>query len=271
MKTCIFRFILQLSLFCLIEVPSLAHGLVTGGFDYSRGGGGSLRDGAGTADLRADLKSSFPDVTFAASNTLTDSYLNSVDVLYLQAAAGDIMPITPLNSTEQTSLLKFVKSGGGVLILGDASPWFDVASNSMLSPFGVHLTGWIDGPSINVTVTNMASPVTNGPFGAVTSYRTWYPGWFDSLGTKATSLARIDSNGQSTLAQIDRGALSPGSGTVVLSSDTSLIFYGPDSPNMRITKNAIAFVAPSSVPEPSTVLLLGSILASLVAIRKRVK
>ena len=95
---------------------------------------------------------------------------------------------------------------------------FSLPSQSFVVPFGLATTGTVlSADSVTVTSPN-SSPVTDGPFGLVTLYTVSFPGWYTSLGT-AQGLATLDSNGETTLAWIPPGQISPSAGGIVFFSD----------------------------------------------------
>ena len=247
-------------------------GFEFGGFDLSRGGGLSLADGSMTSALQGDISSTFPGSTLTASSTLTSSYLSTIQILIVSSGTSDNTATTPLSSSEQTALLNFIKAGGGAIILVDndtfaGTPTSSNANNSFLSPFGLHITGTLNGVQA-VNVTNSSHPVTNGPFGPVTGYTTNFPGWFDILGPTAIGLANLASNNQVVLAAINPGTLMAGSGGVVFLGDANAVTDQFSNPSdVRLINNAIAFVGPSlsAVPEPSS-LVLGSLALVSVAV-----
>ena len=260
---------MKILLLSLLTCPALTCATkaapVIGTFDTSRGGDYSPGFGAGTSIWRAHLATTFPGVTFAATTTLTGAFLSTVNILMIDAVFGGSTPITPLSPAEQTALVNFVMAGGSALLFADNDIQFEAAGDSIVSPFGFDSTGTVAG-STGATVFNLSHPVANGPFGTVTNYDQWYPGWFPTIGPGAAGIATLDTNGRSTLAAIAPGVLSPTSGGVVFFSDISALDNGTYSPSkFTLVDNAIAFV-----PEPSAALLLiGSVSALLSFRRKR--
>jgi hypothetical protein len=136
--------------------------------------------------------------------------------MILHPAANFNVPMTPaLSLDEQDALGEYVRSGGGVLLAtGSCQNDFLIASNAMLAPFGLRVTCV---ESRGQIVVRFDHPVTDGPFGRAGRSFVAYS-WFDELGDHATSLADI--GGQPLVAVIERDALGPGSGRVVLWSDS---------------------------------------------------
>ena len=252
--------IFSLTLITILAFAAAANAttFTIGGFDSSRGGVFSLEAGSDMSDLRTDLTSTFSNVAFTESSTLTTAYLSTINILLICAPAGSTTPITSLSSSEQSALLSFVDSGGSALIFCDNNDQFSAASNSMASVFGMDTTGDLNG-KVTATVTDSNSPITNGPFGSVSTFTTAYPGWFDSLGSNATALADLP-NSEPVLAEIDRGVLSPGSGQVILFGDADVIINTSFSgSNIPLINNAVA----SAVPEPTSCL---SLISGLICI-----
>jgi hypothetical protein len=130
-----------------IAASAKAGPIVVGGFDEARGGFESLASGEDSA-LAGDIASAYPGTTFQFANTLTPSFLNSVNVVILGVATSDVSAITPLTASEQTALLNFVLGGGMALIFADNSlfdPNAPAANASLLSPFGVTVRWYRDG------------------------------------------------------------------------------------------------------------------------------
>jgi hypothetical protein len=250
---------------------SAQSGVIFGGFDASRGGTFSLRDGTNLSNLRGAITSGFPGSTFTAAPTLTESYLSGVQVLIVGAPTSNFTATTALSASEQTALVNFVKAGGGLIVVTDNDSYVGGAgavNNSFLSPFGLSSTGTF-GNTLEVTVTNTTHPVTAGPFGPVPSYQTLFPGYFDTLGPNAIPLATLPTNGQHTLAVINREVLGAGSNGVVFFSDMNA--FGNEllttSSNQPLALNAIRYLAP--VPEPTAPLLIGTAAAGVVGWRRR--
>lgn len=242
-----------------------------GTFTNSRGGDFAFGESARTTALRTSIQAAFPSAIFVTSNTLTASFLSSVDVVLLASPTADTAS-TSLNSTEQANLLAFVDAGKGAVLLTDNDSFSGtsapIANQSFLNPFGLHTTGTLNGLQSATIADPTASPVTNGPFGTVTTYTTNYPGWFDNLGSNSQGLGKLSTNGQTTLATIARNQIAPGSGAIVFFSDASLALDDLRGPSATsLIENALAFAAP--VPEPSLMLLftgMGGL--SLLALRR---
>ncbi len=232
----------------LLSLAALADTHI-GGFDSSRGGLLSLRDGAWLLNFRGRIQSGCPPfhAALSASPTLTPEYLATLDVLVFSTVTGGSDHITILTADEQAAMLQFVLRGGGVVIFADndgvAGIGPESANGTALAPFGftnLGTAGWPE--SATVTTTNR---ITHGPYGSVSSFETFLGGWLDTVPPIATVLARLTSNNAPALAMIPPLSLGPTSGGVVVFTDSSMIFdqfiTGSD---MAVALNAIAFVAP---------------------------
>jgi hypothetical protein len=239
---------------------------VIGSFDSSRGGTYSISSGSLTSNLRAHVAATFPGTTYSSSSTLTPAFLSGVNVLVIAAPFNNTGPaITPLSAAEQSALVSFVNAGGRALLFADNNTQFEVASDSMVSPFGLDSTGVIFG-SATATVTNTMHPVTNGPFGPVSTLTYGSPGWFNALGANAAALARLNANNQVSLAVTDYGVLSPGSGAVVYFADATIDNSTYTGSIVTLVDNALAY---TTVPEPGSLLLGGVGAAGLAVWRRR--
>jgi Dockerin type I domain/PEP-CTERM motif len=224
-------------------------GLVVGGFDTTRSQDYSVPAGVDFSGLRNDISSTYASTTFVSFPTLTSSALNGVQVLMIGAVngSGGTSATSPLSAGEQTALLDYVMSGGGAIIEVDndnyAGSGTSAVNNSFLAPFGLDVTGsFLNSQTANVTT--FTGPITNGPFGSLTSFTTYYPGYFDSLGPNATALASLAANGQPVLAEIAPGALGPHSGAVIFQADTVFVNGFPSAPtgnNLTLALNEINF------------------------------
>ncbi|MBS0190222.1 MAG: hypothetical protein U0573_04855 [Phycisphaerales bacterium] len=237
----------------MIGAGTLAAGPVITGFNAARGGALSLKEGSATATLRASIAASFPNATLQAVGTVTAGGLSGCDVVMLASPTGGVSAIAPLTSQEQTELLSFVLSGHGAVIFSDNDSFAGGASQpanlSLLAPFGMTCTGTGPGWMRAAAIANPSgSPVTDGPFGVVNSYAVGWSGWFQSLGS-STVLGRLADNNTPSLAVIPRGVLGPGSGPVVIFSDSTMIYDGYyPSVNVPVVMNAIAFAAGPGCP-----------------------
>ena len=270
----VFSFLLGVTTIFGTTTGSIAAGIVFGGFDFSRSNTSSMTAGTNYTDLRTDITSTFPGSSFTSSPTLTTSYLSTVNVLLINSGGqtGSFSVGTALTAAEQSALTNFILSGGAAIILvdndtfgGSGAPT-DAVNQSFISPFGLHVFGKLSANPAIANVTNTTHPVTNGPFGLVSSFSTGDPGWFDNLGSNATGLARLTANNNIPLAVINRGALSSTSGGVVLLSDFNTFDNGrlPLTNNRVLERNAIAYLT----PEPSGFLLTTTGIFTLVAGRR---
>jgi hypothetical protein len=241
-----------------------ARGAVLGGFDAARGGTLSLRDSASLANLRSELATAFPGSTITATGTLTPAYLNNLDVLWIAGPTSNTTATTALSAAEQSALAAFVSSGKGVILVTDNDTFTataDAVHESFLDPFGLDATGTLSGGQTSVvTPAAPTHPVTNGPFGTVTSWSANFPGWFNNPGT-ATVLTRFGLT-QPSLAVLDRDAVALGSGPVIFVSDTHPFVDLTPLNNRAVALNAFAH----AVPEPAAGLVL---LATTVLIMSR--
>ncbi len=250
--------------------PSYA-GFVIGGWDATRNSTYGI-NGAGSTELNADLAANFPTATITSTGTLTSSYLSTINILIISDGTGNTTATTALSAAEQTALLNFVRGGGSAIITVDNDTFqsgVSAINNSYISPFGLHVTGTLN-TSQFATATSTVGPILNGPFGLVSTLYSNYPGYFDSLGSFGTSLANLNANNIPLIAEITPGSLGVGSGGVLFASD-NLLGDGSfnQSDNTRLFNNAIAAFAPSAVPEPTSLLMLGSGMITVLMIARR--
>jgi hypothetical protein len=221
-----------------------AEAVIIGGFDGTRGGLGSLRDGTGTTsveELRLSILLAHPDVAITATDTLTSSYMDSVDIVFLTVWYTPQIALPALSLDEQSALQQFVLDGGCALIFVDNSDLSDVSHESLLDPFGLDVEGKIDSDNVIGTIDDpFLSPATAGPFDTLYSYTTAKPGWFDNLGPYAIALDEMPNN-MPSLAYIDFGVMGSGAGAVLLGSDSShLVGLFLDNQTTAIVNNMIA-------------------------------
>jgi hypothetical protein len=104
----------------------------------------------------------------------------------------------------------------------------------------------------------------------VTQFATNYPGYYSNT---ATGTVPADLNGNPSEAAIDYfapGVLAPGSGAVVLFSDSNAMIAGDSltTTNLNLILNAFALTgtAPVTTPEPGTLSFVGIALGTLILI-----
>jgi len=222
------------------------------GFNSVRGGVTNIVSGQEFDQLRAALIAVHPSTTFRGVSPLTD--INSADdIVILASGSGSVTAITPLSAAEQTALLNFVLAGGSAIICVDNDTFngaaSDAANESLLDPFGLDVTGTGLPWSRTASVTAPASPVMNGPYGVIATHSVGWSGWFNTVGPAGSVIARLNDNSQPNLVEVPCGTLGPGSGRVVLFSDTTmLIDTYVTANNLALLKNAYVFV---STPCPS--------------------
>ena len=228
--------ILRVLLLVLLVVQAHTQGgPIIGGFDAGRGGYMSLRDSGSLALLRSSVTSQFPGATFTASGTLTSAYLSTLNYLFVSSATSNNSAITPLSASEQTALRNFVLSGGTALIFVDNDtfdPNAPLANSSLLTPFGLHITGTLGG-SQSGTIINSANPIVTGRAGTATGIDTLYPGWLDNL-NGSLRIANQNANGAPALSAFLPGALGAGSGGAVFFTDANLALDGTRTTNNTI-------------------------------------
>lgn len=224
-------------------------GVVVGSFDLTRGGIGSIASGEATEKFRAALVTAFPDIEFRETTALTPAFLSGVDVVILSSLRDHTLPTSLLTVTEQTALRQFVDAGGGAMI--GAEGVFGANSQSYVTPFGMTLATATLNAEDTGPIVDLNHPIANGSFGPTSTLTTFLAGWFTNLGP-ATPLARLSSNGQPSLAIIERGALAPGSGAVLISTNTSQFGdeedFGYFDLHESLALNAFEYV----VPEPAS-------------------
>jgi hypothetical protein len=245
--------------------------LVIGGWDSARGGNNNIVDGSATGGFRSAVAQSFPGATIAGTDTLTAEYLTSVNVLVLSSVMDGADAATPLTTSEQSALRSFVLDGGRLIVLTGnntfAGPSTNQSNDSFLYPFGFDVTNTINGDQ-NSTVPNPdGSPVTRGPYGYVSSWTSYYPGYFDQIGIGGTTLSTLDSDAEPSLEAVAPGALAPGSGGIALFSDWLPLTSAAGTPDMNLIMNAISW-DPAPAPPGALVALIGAC-SALPLLRRR--
>jgi Concanavalin A-like lectin/glucanases superfamily/PKD domain len=208
-------------LLVLLFIGTSHAGFTIGGFDTSRGGYYSFPSGGYLTEARSSLSAHFPGVSYVSFPQLTQQSLSGLDILMLSVGTSNVSATTPLTTSEQSALLTFVKNGGCAVLFPDNSS-FDwiapVVNESLIDPFGMDSTGTLYG-GVVATVRVDGSPVTDGRFGTVRTLYQNYPGGLTNLGPYASPVATNPLG--TALAYIESGAVSPGSGRVVVYTDVN--------------------------------------------------
>lgn len=234
--------------------------LIVGAFDASRAGDANVITGIFSEDSIAALSANFPGTDYTSAPELTPKFLAGIDILVLTPASSQTTAITPLSVSEQSALLDFVKAGGSALLIGDGVYPFITVTQSFMAPLGVTFgDDFLTGPLYVESVAAL-HPVMNGPFGEVPAAIVYGSGQFTNLGPYATPLAEIAANQTPVFAAIERQALGPTSGRIVLIGDTTPFidednggFFGLQE-HRSLFLNSINYLA---TPEPSSLVLLG--------------
>lgn len=215
---------------CLVLAGSLFSGgnaiaedsqpLVVGGFDYYRGYQYSFTVGDFLQSVRDSIESSYPNVSYQSFTTVTPEGLEGVDVLMLAGAKSNTVRTYPLSEDEQAALLDYVKAGGCAILFPDNSSDYHNSpetNNSLIAPFGMEIEGTIYGKVIAYFTDPGGHPLTQGQYGPIYTMSQNYPGGLTNIGPYATTLATNPLG--DALAVIEAGAISPGSGRVIVYTD----------------------------------------------------
>jgi hypothetical protein len=226
--------------------------LTIGAFDRTRIGDLNLVDGRDSGVFRQRLLQALPGASMVGISTLTSESLRGLDLVVLGVSTASYGPsgVTTISPEEQQALWEFVRGGGGAVLFTDndshAGDNTDPANESLLEPFGLDVTGTLQGPQPALVAVPLASPVTHGAFGFVSSFTLNWSGWFDSVGSSAVPRAVLGSNGQPCLAETPRGVLGPVSGAVVYFSDDAALYDFAAEETRALLFNALDYTARAS-------------------------
>lgn len=254
----------SLLLLLLSGVTAAAQVIV--GFDSTRGGTYNLQSQAG---VRTAISAALPNATFSFTSSLSSDLLANARGLVIMSPINDGGPITALSNIEQAAVSAFVRGGGFAVILTDNnsnSNWL-ATNTTFVAPFGFSTSGSYNQSSLSL-LNPSGNPISNGPFGTVTTLAAVAQGSFSSTPQSFTTLAQL-SGGQVVAGYFDSNALADGSGAVLFVADANVFNSGwATEQNYDLLSNFVSFAA---VPEPSTVslMLLGSGAAGLLALRRR--
>lgn len=250
--------ILLLGTIFAVSGSSSASALVIGTFDSSRTGIANLDTGLFSTQSRNSLDANYPGLTFSSAPTLTPTFLAGIDILVIHPVNFP-GAISPLVADERSALFEYVAGGGNALLLLEVDPSGSAivtASQSIAGVFGLTivddgLDGYLYG-----TAANPAHPIFSGPFGTQASVILGGAGVFTNLGPYAQGMMNMDASGLPVIAAIEAGAIAPGSGRVILTSDIHMFSddsVGFFSSHQTLHSNMFAWLHP--VPEPSSMTL----------------
>jgi hypothetical protein len=239
---CIAVLVLGLS-FCLAPPETSATTLLIDQVDPYLGYGYGLYSWTG---MTTALNNAFGAANITVSTSPLDnlSYLLSFNRLWITAGS----PGDQLTATEISNVEAFEATGRRVVLIGENGAW-TAWNNSILQTVGGSYSGIDTSDTLHPVIVNQ---LTAG----ITTLNTI----IDGLAVGGTPLFNEN---VATLWDPSQSVLSLLSVNVI--DDT----YGAGPGNMQFKVNMADWLAGTSVPEPCTMLLLGSGLVGLVAFRKK--
>lgn len=231
----------------LCAIPAISSDFVVAGFTGSRGGAYALSTGSNVPELRSAIYNGFIDVAVADIGTISaDDYGPEPWVFFFSSIRSDTQTITPLTANEQAHFLNSILAGNGAVLFVDNSNYNsgngDAAHESLIDAFGLDVTGTLNDTTF-VDLSDPLSPLADGPFGQTAGFQVYSAGWFDNLGPYAQAVGINRTNHQPMAAVIPRNAIAPGSGAVVIFSDSTMLNSNYFNANRTLVLNAVAYAA----------------------------
>jgi hypothetical protein len=159
--------------------------------------------------------------------------------------------ISPLTTQEQLALRSFVDAGGCAILMvdNDIHDFGSVASNSLVTAFGMKTGGKLLGRIMSTVPDASLSPVTSGLFRVVSEFSQNYPGAIIDPGPNGAVLGTNPLG--ASLVEIPAGALTEDSGPVIVLTDSNTFIdtenlgYFPE--NVDLFLNVITYCLDPSV------------------------
>ena len=220
--------------------------LSIGVFDETRGGDFNFADSRMQEFLLQDLLMSFPNLTFIRTHVLDETFFETVDIVLLSSAKGNLRATSALSEAEQAALRQFIERGGGGVIFAENDSFggadSDAINETFLDPFELDVTATFEDRQA-LTTSALDNPISNGVFGIAAAATCLFPGYFDALGPYAQSVATLEINNEPALAYILRDSFNPGSGGIVFFSDVNITAETLNAGASLLIRNAVAYAA----------------------------